>query len=221
MSSISTKNLTSLPSIDDLKMLLKSLATLDAIVSPDWDRRYYSYNSHWGKNEQMGSMRNGCGDEFFVLFNSHGCFIKGFAHESAMSSWGTDRQKPWEGLLKGLPIEFKEAAEEPAFSMDNISFCLWRAYQDREWQIGKFEFEEDEDPDGSGFLLEIFDGKPSSYQEFANDYYELELEHPMIENIYKHRPITIERTKKLNSEVDFDLLSKDLIEIGYPIDKEK
>jgi len=221
MSSISTQNPTSIPSINDLKMLLKSLAVLDAIVSPEWDYRYYSYNSHWGKNEQMGSMRNGCGDEYFVLFNQHGCFIKGFAHDSAMSSWCTDEQKPREGLLEGLPKEFKKAAEEPAFSMDNISFCLWRTFQDTEWQIGKFEFEDDEDPDGSEFLLELFDRKPSSYQEFANDYYELKLGLPMIENIYKHRPITVECAKNLNSEVDFDLLSKDLIEIGYPIDNGK
>ncbi|MFK8013469.1 MAG: hypothetical protein AB8B80_15630 [Marinicellaceae bacterium] len=221
MNSISTQNLTSMPSINDLKMLLKSLAALDAIVSPEWESRYYSFNSQWGEDEQMGSMRNGCGDEFFVLFNSHGCFIKGFAHESAMSSWSTDGQKPWKGLLKGLPIEFKEAAEEPAFSMDNISFCLWRSFQDTEWKIGKFEFEDDDDPDGSEYLLELLDLKPSTYQEFANDYYELELELPMIENIYNHRPITKEHAKVLNPEVDFELLSKDLIEIGYPIDPEK
>jgi len=153
MNSISTQNLTSIPSINDLKMLLKSLAALDAIISPEWDYRYYSFNSQWGMNEQMGSMRNGCGDEFFVLFNQHGCFIKGFAHDSAMSSWCTDEQKPWEGLLKGLPNEFKEAAEEPAFSMDNISFCLWRSFQDAEWQIGEFEFEDDDDPDGSEYLI--------------------------------------------------------------------
>ena len=220
MNSISTQNLTSIPSIIDLKMLLKSLAALDAIISPEWDCRYYSFNSQWGENEQMGSMRNGCGDEFFVLFNQFGCFIKGFAHESTMSSWRTDGQKPWQGLLEGLPNELKEAAEEPAFSMDNISFCLWRSFQDTEWQIGKFEFEDGDDPDGSEYLFELFDMKPSSYQEFASGYYELELELSMIENIYKHRPITIEHAKVLNSEVDFDLLSKDLIEIGYPIDND-
>ncbi len=219
MSSISTQNLTSIPSINDIKILLKSLAALDAIVSPEWDYRYYSFNSQWGENEQMGSMRNGCGDGFFVLFNSHGCFIKGFAHDSIMSSWCTDEQKPWKGLLEGLPIEFKEAAEEPAFSMDNISFCLWRSFQDTEWQIGEFVFEDDYDPDGSEYLLELFDMKPSSYQEFANDYYELELDLSMIENIYEHQPISSEKAKVLNPEVDFDLLSKDLIEIGYPIDK--
>ena len=36
-------------------------AVLDLIVSPDWDGRYYSFNSKWSENEQMGSMRNGCG----------------------------------------------------------------------------------------------------------------------------------------------------------------
>lgn len=93
-------------------------------------------------------------------------------------------------------------------------------FKDTEWKIGEVEFEDDYDPDGSEYLLELLDMKPSSYQEFARDYYELELELPMIESIYKKKPITKEHAKVLNPEVDFDLLSKDLIEIGYPIDHE-
>ncbi|WP_394393217.1 hypothetical protein [Shewanella woodyi] len=87
MDAISTNNLNSMPEISELKKLLQSLAILDAIMSPEWDERYYSFNSKWDKSEQMGSMRNGCGYDFSVLFNQAGCFVKGFGHESAMSSW--------------------------------------------------------------------------------------------------------------------------------------
>ncbi|VEL96903.1 hypothetical protein ALT761_01896 [Alteromonas sp. 76-1] len=90
LDAISTKNLNSMPEVLALKKLLQSLAMLDAIMSPEWDERFYSFNSNWGDNEQMGSMKNGCGDDFFVLFNQDGCFVKGFDHESAMSSWSTD-----------------------------------------------------------------------------------------------------------------------------------
>jgi hypothetical protein len=221
MDSISTQNLHLLPSISDLKKLLKSLAVLDAISSPEWDSRYYSYNANWSSDEEMGSMRNGCGDEFYVLFNSHGCFIKGFAHESAMSSWGTNEQKPWNGLLENVPSEFKSAVNEPAFSMDNISFCIWRAFTDNKWHIGAFDFADDDDPDGSEYLLELFDRKPSSYLAFAGDYFELELDLQLVESIYEHRPLNSEIVYRLNPDADLEQLKIDLIEIGYASEIEK
>jgi len=70
-----------LPDIERLRRLAKSIAMLDAIISPEWEYRSYSYNSHWGQDEEMASMRNGCGDDWFLLFNSHGAALKGFAHE--------------------------------------------------------------------------------------------------------------------------------------------
>jgi hypothetical protein len=70
-----------------LKKLCQSLATLDAIMSPEWEYRYYSFNSKWAEGEMMASMRNGSGDEYFILFNSEGAIMKGFAHESSMSPW--------------------------------------------------------------------------------------------------------------------------------------
>jgi hypothetical protein len=39
----STRSPDDLPSIDDLIRLSKGLAMLDAILSPEWDYRYYSF----------------------------------------------------------------------------------------------------------------------------------------------------------------------------------
>lgn len=85
---VTKKRLEAIPDISSLKKLSQSLATLDAIMSPEWDYRYYSFNSNWATGEMMASMRNGSGDEYFILFNSQGAIMKGFAHESAMSPWG-------------------------------------------------------------------------------------------------------------------------------------
>lgn len=216
LSSISTKNLTLIPEISKLKKLLKSLATLDAIMSREWDLRFYSFNCNWDNNEQMGSMRNGCGDEFYVLFTPSGCFIKGFEHESAMSSWGTDGQLPWKGLLDGLPEEFTGAANEPAFSMENISFCLWRLNSAESWEKGNFNYVDCEDPDGSEYLLEIFDEKPETYQAFAREYYETDIPLKSIQAIYNHAVLTDELVKSINPEVSLSELANDIAEIGYP-----
>jgi hypothetical protein len=74
-----------LPDIDALRRLSQSLAMLDAIISPQWEFRYYSFNSTWGSGEMMASMRNGSGDDYFLLFNAAGAILKGFAHESPMT----------------------------------------------------------------------------------------------------------------------------------------
>ncbi len=55
-------------------------------MSPEWEYRYYSINSKWDEGEMMASMRNGSGDEYFILFDSHGAIMKGFDHDIAAHS---------------------------------------------------------------------------------------------------------------------------------------
>ena len=52
---ISTGNLEGLPDVTRLKQLLRSMAMLDAILMPEWEYRYYSFNAQWGEGETMGS----------------------------------------------------------------------------------------------------------------------------------------------------------------------
>jgi hypothetical protein len=52
-----------LPPPEQLRRLCQSLAMLDAIFSPEWQYRLYSFNSRWAKGEMMASMRDGQGDE--------------------------------------------------------------------------------------------------------------------------------------------------------------
>lgn len=213
---ISTKKLDLLPDIPSLKKLLQSLATLDLIMSPEWDYRYYSFNNNWDENEQMGNMRNGCGDTFFALFNSSGCFFKGFAHEYPMSSWSHPQKSVWPGLLNDVPSEFDGAKAEPAFSMCDISFCFWRLNSDSKWLHGPVEFHQSDDPDGSEFLLECLDGNPSSYQGFAEEYYEEDIPLSPIRHIYNHQPITNKVLEMLNPDLDIADIKEELSEIGYP-----
>lgn len=216
MSRISTRNLEALPGVDGLKALLQSLAVLDAIMSPEWEDRYYSFNSRWSGDEQMGSMRNGSGDEFFALFNEAGCFIKGFAHEYPMSPYRTQPPQIWPGMLDGLPEAFSSVLSEPAFSMNNITFGIWRRYSDPSWLRGAFELPDGDDPDGSGFLLEILDGDPESYRRFAEDYYETSVPIDAVRHIYDHLPLTDTIIKSLNADASIEDLADELSEIGYP-----
>jgi hypothetical protein len=213
---ISTRNLKMLPDVDRLRLLLQSLAMLDAILSPEWEYRYYSFNARWSKREQMGSMRDGCGDGFFTLFNAAGCFLKGFAHESAMSPYGRRPKRVWPGVLDSVPPAFAAALKEPAFSMEDTTFCVWRLSADETWQRGRIEFPPGADPDGSQALLSILDGEPKTYQAWAEDYYEQRVSLAAVKQIYAHEPLTDELVERLNAEITVKELAADIQEIGYP-----
>ncbi len=137
---ISTRDLSSLPDVPRLKALLQSMAMLDAILEPQWQYRYYSFNRHWSVGRQMGSMRNGCGEEFFALFNSSGCWIKGFDHEAPMTPYLAKPIRVWPGVLDSVPAEFADCLREPAFSLEDTTFCIWRRHGEHGWQLGPVSF---------------------------------------------------------------------------------
>lgn len=207
--------LAALPDVEGLRKLTQSLAMLDAILSPTWEHRYYSFNSKWNEGEMTASMRNGSGDDYFILFDSHGAIMKGFDHESVMSAWTTEDEKLWPGVLDEVPDEFQSFLSEPAFSIQESTFCIWRRYIDSSWQVGRIDYPDEDDPDGSEYMLSILDGRPSTYKEFAESYYEKPLDLDAIEQIYRHVPLTNEIVARLNDEITLESLTADIEEISY------
>ena len=212
----STRSLGALPSIDRVRELSQSLAILDAVLSPEWEHRYYSFDSQWGSGEMTASMRNGSGDEYFILFDRNGAAIKGFDHEAHMSPWSSNGGKIWQGIYENLPESFSAFRNEVAFSMADVTFCIWREPSDLAWHCGAIAFPEGEDPDGSGWMLEALGGDPEVYLEFARDYYEIELPLSAIEAIYAHAPLSVELLRQLNPAVSLGAVAHDVSEIGYP-----
>lgn len=70
--------------------------------------------------------------------------------------------------------------------------------------------------DGAESLLFVLDGNPSTYQEFAEDYYECSIDLEAVTSIYQHQPLTAEMIKALNPEVSLESLASDLEQIAYP-----
>ena len=212
MSLISTRNLTPLPNAAGLRDLLRSMAMLDAILSPDWDGRYYSFDSRWAKGEQMASMRNGQGDDFFALFNSYGCFFKGFVHDSPVAASTIEPADHY----RGIPSEFAACVSEPAFTTDNVTFCIWRSFADSGWNHNAIAQPPDDDPDGSVYLLSPLDGKPETYWKWAEEYYERDIALHAVKAVYERQRLTDELVTALNSELGIKQLRDDIRGIGYP-----
>jgi len=210
---ISTQDLSELPDIRAFRRLTRALAVLDAILSPDWEYRYYSFDSHWAEGEMMASMRNGSGDQWFALLSPAGVALHGLAHESAAFRHGS----PLLGIFDSLPREFHtNFLSEPAFDTANSTFCIWRRATDDRWSTGAVNLPPGEDPDGSAELLAILAGDPRHYVQFAAEYYERELDIGDVAAVYRHLPLTEGLVKRLNPKVDLESLRADMSEIGYP-----
>lgn len=206
-----------LPDIEELRKLSQSLALLDAILSPEWEYRFFSFNSKWGDGEMMASMRDACGNDYFILFNSAAAIIKGFDHESVMSPYASEPKKLWAGVLDDVPQEFAKFLFEPAFNIEDTTFCIWRRYADSSWQIGEIDYPDDENPDGLEDLLFALDGNPLTYKNFAEEYYEQEIPIFSVESVYRHESLSNDLVKTLNENISLKDLREDIEEIGYPM----
>jgi hypothetical protein len=209
--------LLSLPDIIGLRRRAQSLAVLDAIMSPDWQYRYYSFNSKWDVDEMMASRKNGSGEELYVLFTRFGAILKGFDHESLMSPWARDDQSLWPLIFESVPTVFEQFLKEPSFDIPDTTFCVWRQNSDSSWQVSSIEYPDtDEGADGSEEQLALFAGGPELYLEFAKEYFEKSVPLETVKQIYGHEPITELAVSQLNPDADPKSLDAELPEIGYP-----
>lgn len=210
-----------LPAVAALRDLCRSLAMLDAILSPEWESRYHSYGAGWADGEEMASMRDGSGDEYAIVFSATGAYVRGFGHESAMSPYANDGE-PWPGVIDDVPEFFRRFVEEPAFTDEEgvpvVTACLWRGAADDRWHHGTIDFPADRtDPDGTtGLFALLVDSSPEAFQRFAEDYYEVPVDLAAVREVYALHPLDQRLVSSLNAEVSLADLAPDIAEIGYP-----
>ncbi|MFP3597866.1 hypothetical protein [Chryseobacterium sp. SIMBA_029] len=207
---ISTKEL-NLPDRQKLQTICKAISVLDAILSQEWEYRYYSYNNKWADKEEFCEMRNGSGDQMLILFRQDGCVINGFAHEY--------QQQEKEKLTKDLPSIFNEFIFGEPVKTIGTTFCIWTT-EAKNWKTGQIENYED----NSEKMLNIFDGNPQTYIDWATEYFEesfIESGIPLetVTEIYKGKTLAKEMVLTIVEELeDWEQLETDLNEIGYPYD---
>lgn len=195
-----------LPPIPDVRRRAQSLAMLDAVLSPEWEYRYYSFNSDWGPGEAMASMRNGSGDDWYLLFDSAGAALRGFAHELAH-----DPSLPG-NIQKQVPKDFSSFLAEPAFSMQHATFCYWRKSNDASLSQVVSRLGDD----GSEDMLALLVSGPAEYKAWAEDYYEVPVALDVVESIFSHLPLDDAIILTLNPDADLDYIYGQAKEIGYP-----
>jgi len=191
----------SLPPPRDLERICKGLAALDAMMSEDWQYRYYSFNHAWNTKakQRMASMRNGSGDEWFIVFESAGAFFKAFWHEY-----------PHENVTKiysGLLTKLLPQLNEPAFSMKHVTFGGW--HDGTTWTLRGNAVGPMQDQ------LEILTGDPERYRAYAADYFEVDLPVNAIAHVLAGKKLDAKLVKRITTERTLADLKGDLAEIAY------
>ncbi|MFH8729694.1 hypothetical protein [Streptomyces termitum] len=214
-----------LPGIEELRDHSRGLAMLDAVLSPRWEGRFYSYDAHWSETEQLASMKDGQGGEYTIVLSPAGAFARVFDHESPISPYGPLADgAPWPGVLDGVPDAFREYLTESAFlDEDDVhvtTACLWRETGDTAWRTGPVDLtglEDHEDPDGAArFLALLVDRTPEAYAAWASDYYETAVDLDAVRHVLALRPLTQEVVTALHPGLGLADLDEDRAEIGYP-----
>ncbi len=177
--------------IKNLQQKLKALALADTILEPEWEMRYFSYDSNWAEEQQMASMRDGEGCFWYVWFQGENIGYKSISpHDGLMS------KKELDDIKNNIPKEYEEFINEPAFYIDDATE-IW-LLKDLKWiKYGITDITEIID------LSEIFKWSATEYKEWAEYYYEKDIDMEALNKVFD---FTLDRDDilKLNPEAVID-----------------
>ena len=189
-----------LPPPLDLERICKGLAALDAMLCAEWQDRYYSFDHAWSttSNQRMASMRNGFGDDWFMVFEPSGVFLKAFWHEYPRENV--------EKMYEGLPSALLPQLEEPAFSLELVTFGGW--HDGATWTLrGNAEPMRQD--------LAILTGDPERYRAYATDNFGVELPLDAIAHVLAGKRLSPELVQRITNDRTLADLTSDLAEIDY------
>jgi hypothetical protein len=214
---ISTRNLSMLPEIESLRRRFQQLSALQAVFAIEYGSADFEFHPNWNRSQQMGAFKNGSGDELFAHFTPVGCFMKGFAHESAMTPYRTNPPVLWPGLFSSVPRAFESSLKEPAFDVLATTFVVWRLTSDTNWHTDDIQFPDDEDADGSHHLLSRITMTPQEFAEWLAENYEADVDANIVADVFNNLPLTDARLRALNTSAATADLRNAVQKTGYEL----
>lgn len=132
-----------LPDQAELRRRCRVLATLDALVKGRVlakDDIGTVYQPNWRPGDDLVKYADGGGNEWSIVFSAKdGVFLRGFDHESDLSTYNEDDY--WPGLVGDLPERFKSDLKNPDLygyydGAPQMTVCVWRGPADIAWRHG-------------------------------------------------------------------------------------
>lgn len=202
-----------LPTPELLRERCRLCSLIDTIVAPEFPS--FEFHSKWRRGEQLAAFKDGHGNFVFLWFSPRGCVVRGFDHESAMSPFQSDPPKPWPKLFEGLPKNLGYALREPAFALEEVTFCFWHPSGEH-WERGPVRFPRGagRDADGARALLKPF---VADYGRWCADYYGRRLSARDLNRLRRGEVLDAETVFALNSKADVAAVKRTAKEIAWPI----
>lgn len=217
-----------LPTPEAIYKISQSLAMLDAILDPQGEFRYFTFDQYWGEQQAMAAMRDGEGSHYFILFGKNEAatqpavtFAIGKLYDKALKSQGLTAKLDIE-LLKDIDKANKALLQsfldETAFDNDDASLYFYQFNDSPTWSA----LPEMTDIPFLGFLA----NQEAAYAPWASDYHEavddehseVEIDAEVVAAIFAHQPLNKEMIYRLNPLVNLEQLVEDILDIGYPVD---
>lgn len=189
-----------------LRRKLQACALADAIIEPDWEYRYFSYNAHWADQEAMASLRDGSGGEWFLWLAQSPAGVALAGYKCWSPADGAMADLP--AIKDRLPEAYQAFVTEPAFSMDTAT-SLWYLHAGH-WLKHGLKVEHLID------LEQVMAWTARDYHAWAEEYYERELPLIDLERLFNH-DVDLKLAKRLNPAMDGPALREDLQEIGLAV----
>lgn len=193
------QNINDLPTINELRKISQGFALIDAIIMPEWEYRYFSFNSNCDGNqkEMMASMRDGSGGEYFINFTDAGVVGKVFYKDTlADISY----------FLNIIPNSFSSFKNESAFSINNATFFFWQEKNATTWETAPTNLKL---YPLLGFLVNGIEG----YHHWAEAYYEKSIDIQILKDVFSSLAITADQLTILNPDLRLEDLEDDFKEI--------
>ncbi|MFE3187586.1 hypothetical protein ACFXHA_01170 [Nocardia sp. NPDC059240] len=171
-------------------------------------------------------MDNGAGDEYSIVFNSAGVYVRGFDHHSELNTYGqNDTGELWPGLTDGLPTPFHPYVTDAAFRFDEeptMTVCLWRLSTDSEWHTSQtiHPAVENLNGDGSDWLFDqLIDWSAETKADHYRRYFDLPAnpDQAALQEIMEGRQITADLVYRLNSGIDLAIVTEEAAISGIPV----
>lgn len=180
-----------------MKHRLRTFAMLDAIVAPEF--RSFEFHPRWARGQQLGAFKDGSGNFFFAWFCRAGAVLRGFDHERQL----TAAQRA--ALIAPCPPALGAAHREPAFALDELTFCLWNV--GRGWKSSNTK------STGEREVLGCF--RPN-FAKWAAGYYGERLDPRALNLLWWGRePIELASIRALNPEPDLPQVRAEAKLLGY------
>lgn len=180
-----------------LKQILDKMTILDIIMCPKEEDYLRITTMQKIENGYKYIVDNGSGDSLIIFITSNGAYIKGFDHESKWNQFGADEWNEdfYEQVYKNAPSEFFELVGNED-ERNETTFCMWNVDDTEKWYQNETLY--DDDDGGKEFLLGYIMESAKEWCEWAEDYYEQELNMDIIKKVYNGASIDDEIISKLN-----------------------